>query len=245
MSITLSSRDRNTTTSISRSDFQLKLNSPIYASMFSLVGASIPNTIYNVRTGINDTFVVGLTGDASTDYTATLPAGNYTIDDVVAALPTLIGTATGKTHGMAYNDVTLKTTVTGSTGMYVKSTGTLNSCLGFSTTANSATGTSVTASNATNFNEPAYVFVRLMASPGFIPNGVQLPASQNFATFKIYFKADRANVGFYTPEDLLNQEISLQNGVQEFRDFRIQLVYADGTLVDLNGFDWDLTLEYA
>lgn len=95
-------------TSDSNKTFFLK--NPIYSKrpdvklLLALTEFTLPNSIYNVRTGVNDKFIFTL--DNGSPVTITVPEGNYSATRFCSDVSTLLGS--GKT--LSYNSLTNKIT---------------------------------------------------------------------------------------------------------------------------------------
>ena len=62
-------------------------NNPGEGVLVSLLQASIPYSFYNIRAGSNDTIKITVVKDgATTNYTITVPAGNYTVTSLAQKL---------------------------------------------------------------------------------------------------------------------------------------------------------------
>ena len=85
MSLYISSKDRNASSN-SSSDFFVYLPVPVSnIKSIELSELSLPNTIYNIRTGINDSICWDY---LSVSYNFTIPPGLYSISSLLSTIQT-------------------------------------------------------------------------------------------------------------------------------------------------------------
>ncbi len=223
--------------------FQIQDNVPDlgFINGVEFLSFTMPNTIYNIRTGVNDRVVFRR---SATDYSYVIPPGMY---DIVT-LATLIGpgmiVADANNYAATYSSTTGKLTITG-TGAFV---------LNWSTNANAATGawkelgftqadtssaTSQTGTNVVSLERPLSVYVDMVEVPTRLTN-IPTTSTVNRYHFVVNMNQASGNVVFATAQSQYEQKIDFGAKVYFPKQFTIRLKLADGSTVNANGADWEL-----
>ncbi len=216
------------------SDFDIQI--PTFSGSGALVflGASIPNTLYNV-TPANNTVTWARGG---TPYTATLSPGAYGVTQLIIALDGAMKAAdAGTSYQVRYSEVTMKLTISSPMAFSISAgalSGTLWGLIGFKT--DRAAGLEHVADHVIRLDFPEHLYVDL---------GVGIPATMNTM---------QTRASFIVPMRKISQYMEVYNrgtGWDQLQRFRIhsglstlhiRLLRPDGTIADLNGADWTMTL---
>lgn len=202
--------------------------------------ATIANTLYTVRAGVNDTIVVG---DAVPAWsTVTLREGNYNITTFLAELKTQLDSSAIGTFTCAYSELTMKITISCTNNFQLDySLSTAAKLMGL----NSDTSLSTTATMQDTVNltstERLYMTSKSLSAfdnPSYIYNGSSFMNSR--AILSVPIDVDHGDVISYVPESDNSSYRSYQSGVIDEIDIAIQ--DDDGVNVDLNGGTWTLEL---
>ena len=208
-----------------------------------LVHAMIPNNTYNIVTGANDKLDFARGG---TDYSITIPAGGYTITDLLDQIETLMNAADANNYVVSLSTTTFKVTITGTGAFTLEwSTGTnagtnVHTEIGFGDD-DTASATSHTGSYATSLARPRYLYVQLPQYESF-----QVDSAQNYYHFHIPITEDAGNVVVYEPSHPQTLEFSQVQAIQPLLRVKLLQRNRSGTGVDtvnLNGSDWTLVFE--
>jgi hypothetical protein len=233
----IKSSDRNVGTS---SDFTVYLNDQykkiVDLTEVKLVAALIPNTLYNIRTGVNDTITWYHAGVSN--YSATITPGTYTIDSLITALTSAMVAADSNNWTITYSTTSLKATITGSAAfnLTVTSTALSGGVLGFTDFFTSAT--SVTGANAINLLPALNLYVHIYEL------GLTLQSTQTKeqATFQIPIPSGPTSVIQYTAGSYYDQSITYQ-APRKLDSLTVKLRLENGEAANLNGSEWNLTLQ--
>jgi len=236
--ISLTSSDRSNS-SDSVSNFSYRLPNPIRDCIGVAIDCiNFPVTYYTVMTGINDTIVIDV---SSTDYTATLDPGIYTIAELVTEAQTQIRAAytVDNLHAVALDATTQKITISHSSTSFSiewSTTGSAYKLMGFNNSDTSA-ATSHVAPNIFNLTHGNFVHIisnKLTPQNNIIGNNWRntlfiLPLDQDFGTFKTYINQGQ-NFAYTYSSPLNLYEIDLK------------LEFEDGNEIPLNGVDWSISI---
>lgn len=225
------SRDR-TSGSSSNGYFQLKAAHP-NVSKVELVSAMIPNTIYNVQSGINDRMCWFRSG---IDHSFQLTAGAYTVTSLLSALQTGMNGVDANTFVLSYSTTTLKVTVGGASAF----------SLNFATHPNAAAGchrllgfeaidtssaTSHVAPNTPELNQPFMMYIRISGldtqndTTSSDPHTFVVPIAENSGGITIWNSGDFEQcVRFGSPKSIKSFNV----------DFRAR----NESALSLNGAEW-------
>lgn len=243
----LDSRDRQNTRD-SVTDYVVHLTKPMLkVDRVSLKEVCLPWTIYNVSSAKGNhqmTVNEAVTGD----FTVTIPDGWYDVSALCTDLNTLLDVgATDNTYTVTYDANTMKVTITASTENILvygsdssgKTTG-LEQELGFTT----ATSTALTATgtNVPKILSPEYLLLNL----DFVSDNIDTLDANKNATFLLApsINGNSANGGSVvrlTEGETWTQECQHTSRLQHFR---VSLRSEDNNVVDMNGADWHVVLEF-
>jgi hypothetical protein len=160
--IVIDSRDRDTIIYTSNSNYQIDLDEE-YKNILSveLVSIDIPKTQYLINI-TNNLLYFNTDGQ---DYIATVPIGNYTIDELLVALKSSMDTISGSTFTLSKSSLTNKITISISTStfdlQFVDKTNQIGKLLGFIITSNLEDLSTITSPNQYNLNGPTYIILHI------------------------------------------------------------------------------------
>lgn len=207
----------------------------------ALLSAIIPNTIYNIRTGINDQVVWLTNGSVAKNYQ--IPAGFYSITQLLSNIQTGMNAADANTYVLSYSTTTYLVNVSGTlsfTLTFGSSTLSSTSCwreLGF-TQVDTAKATSQTATNVFNLIQPYFLFIKIKE----LGTNVQSTVLGDFSTFTIPCDVNGFNVIDYRTEEYYDQCIYYSSPVTTSQ-LTIQLFLSNQEPANLNGSEWYMNLE--
>lgn len=214
-------------------DFVLKLEGNSLEGDYILQYALIPNTVYTVRSGINDVIYFN---ENSTNKSATITAGFYTETTLPAAVKTALDTASASynTFTVSISSVTKKMTLSASNNFSILGASALCTAgrlIGF--TSNSAAASSATSNNVVNLSEPLSICARIEeASPSFVcDNGA-------YGSFIIPLDAGYGYFKYYKTDDFSQKMVF--NGKKN--KITVKLYDLDGAPINLNGTDFEFGL---
>ena len=122
---------KRTPNSASSSSFEIQLTKPILTpKSVKLKWLIIPNSIYNVRDGINNKLDFTDTGGA---HTITIPAGAYTITTLISQIQSQMTSVGAQTYTLTFNETQLNIKITASSAFSLQfaSAGSCAYILGF------------------------------------------------------------------------------------------------------------------
>lgn len=238
--ITLNSKDRVATTSGTSSDFLVKINNPPKnVSQVCLREVIIPNSIYNINSTNNMLyFEIGFTGVSFMP----VPSGNYTAISLVAKLNEIF-TGFGVAVSVTYNSSNNKYTFTylSLLHLYFGYPNTLSDVLGFNNiNYNNTIDGTITSPKAGSLNSiySLYIIVKELGTPNSNSKNLHY-------TFKISLNANTETIMYQESKIYYDQKVQLTNVVNSnLGDYSVRLVYDDGSLVDLNGLNWEITMDF-
>jgi len=222
----------------------LSLDNGFQGSSLQLKEVWLPNTIYNIRTGINDLFV--FSSQSSGSSTVTITAGAYTVATLIVALQALVNAVQANTLTISQNTTTGKLLFTANNGgnlikllasQWNKST----VALGFGL---SGTDTAVFSSSLSSPFVPQlqpdilYLFVRELTPSSYTTS----KRSQDRPTFLIPVNANTGDIITYKRNGDFDQHIQFESKRVFLNRLSVVLQYPGGEVVDLNGADWHFTL---
>jgi hypothetical protein len=237
----VNSADR-TSSSSSSSDFQINLKPAIFGiKSIKLISAQLPTTFYNIRTGVNDRVCFNR---SSTNYSAQIAAGNYTIAGLLSSIQTAMNALDANSYVCSYSSTTLKVTISGtssfslnwssnpsaSAGMYYE--------LGW-TAADTSSATSQTAPNVFDLSNPKYLYLWIPELPA--RDRIISTNATDKASFIIPISVNGGTIDAYTEASNFVQ-IKDQNGFI-LQSFTVQLYERNNRQITLNGIEWSFILE--
>jgi hypothetical protein len=236
----IDSRDRNYTTHPSSTNFVVDLPEPLRnVSSAMLISAEIPQSHYVFSAARGNTSLT-VTVDATT-YTVTIPDGNYTTTTMAAALKTALDTAFSATFTVTISATTMKCTIATTGTVSVDATAVERYWLGYylgfpwgvvTSGSGSATGTQVV-----SMNPEGYLTIDIWELNGIVATGT---GRRTFA--KVVLQNDSYD---YTTYDSNMTSVEVRPPRAHLDKLTVSLRYHDGTLVDLNGAEWSMTIECA
>lgn len=160
--IVIDSRDRDTLIYTSNSNYQIDLDEE-YKNVLSveLISIDVPKTQYLINENNNLLYF----NSNGFEYTATVPIGNYTIDDLLIALKNSMDTVSSNTFTISNSTLTNKITISIATSTFdlsfVDKTNHMGKLLGFITTSDITGQSSVIGTNQYNLNGPTYIILHI------------------------------------------------------------------------------------
>jgi hypothetical protein len=215
--------------SVSDAEKIFYLNEAVYAPagyriLIGLTNMTLPNAMYNVTSSSNNIVIAGAT------YTIT--AGNYSAEDLATALTTAINSATGGT--VSFNETNSNFTFTFSSGKIINSS-TLERQLGLKGQMPTASVTSYTGTNICDLGGVTNIYVRIR---NLTMNNLDSKGRVNNIIASIVNNTNYGGYIFFVPPEVLYYQVSETN----INHLDIQLTDQEGTVLDLNGADFNITL---
>jgi hypothetical protein len=197
----------------------------------SLQNASIPYSFYSL-TSSDNTFRWGLTGlePMNTYY---VQPGNYNITQLID----IIQTAMGSSYNVSYSTTTSKILITHSSSDFIIYASSINHVLGFSKTTNTtSTGRILYGRDCVNLNQIRALNIEVNF-PTYNVNVAQ-PYNQNIlATIPVYV----APFSIITYQNPNNFRTNLY--INKLEQIQIRIIDNNGLLVDMNGINYQMTLQ--
>lgn len=222
-----------TANSTSSSYFSVPINPPLYSpKSCKLKWISIPNVIYNIRTGVNDQFSF----TNGTPYTLTIPAGAYSDISFCDTLMDLMNGVGTQEYSVVFNEVTMKITISCATAFSLQLSGarTCADVIGFEKT-NTTSQLSFTGTKCATFYIDS-IFMTINEFPSTLFN------NNLVYTFAIPITKNSTQVIQYKDRDYFSQEVQLFGST--ISNIVVQLLHKSGERVDLNGSEWSFMLEF-
>lgn len=245
----VSSADYNSGTSASKYSADFSITQDIHdITGIELLNFHVPNTLYNIRSGVNDRIVFDSVG---TDYYAEVPAGNYTIDELLTALQTQLtsgGNSTDLTWVCSYDDSTMKVTISAASSFTLNwstnanSTALIGKELGYDESSDSSSATSHTGTNVVNLIRLTEFIIEIRGfenlrfqnlGSDILPTGtfyIELEEERGVLTS---ISSDKKSYGhhctFSNPRSLSQLHVTLRDP-------------SDNSVLDFNGADWSMSL---
>jgi len=196
----------------------------------SLQNATIPYSFYSISS-VDNTFSWGLVaGPVNTYY---IEPGNYNITQLID----VIKTAMGASFTITYSPITSKLLITHATTNFIIYAGTFNHIIGFSKTSNTTSVANLLYSrDCVNLNQIRALNIEINF-PTYNVNVAQ-PYNQNIlATIPVYV----APFSIITYQNPNNFRTNLY--VNKLDQIQIRIVDNEGRLVDMNGIQYQMTLQ--
>ncbi len=236
MKVLINSKNRNSAGT--SNSFTINLKERVDCMYAELIDCQLPNTIYNIRSGINDTVV----WNQGADYSFVIPEGRYSIADLISVVQIGMIAADPNTYLITYSASTLKLTITGALpftfNWVTNATNThlSNIELGFSL-ADSSTGTEVSGDQVVQLQNPSKILLQIaeLASPNLTDYGVDF-------TFLFDLNGSTGSLVGYQKGQFYCQRTTLNSGRNFIKTLTCKLVYENGQDVNLNGADWTAVL---
>ena len=244
--IIVDSAKRHISQSKSRTDFIYRMVFPVNfynrgkdkQYFVRIENVNLPISFYAINSTNN---VLNFTDSTDGLLTVTITPGNYTIDELLAELQTVMNAAaTTATFTLTYDEITQKTTFawTGGTTITFEDTSTLFPLLGLREDLESAKSTPFTATDVSYTNTTRYVklFVDNINSNNVYDNdnvqkvAVKLPINEVRNEFQFY-------------DNHRGYKIQLPS-MPSINEMRIKLTDPDNNVIDLNGVDWSFDVVF-
>ena len=238
--LNIRSQDR-TSTSSSSTNFTVLLKTQIAAKRFRLKAVNLPNSIYNVITGVNDIFK--FVDSTSTLQTGQISQGSYDATSLAYQINSIMsGIDTANNIVVSYSPVTFKISITNSLNLIWKTGYAFNSLIGFtlSTDLNFSGGTTTALSQqAVNLNP----YLNMICVIQNLPSNINSCSSYGG---QFLFPLNVSRGSFQIVDSLNDYQQQLELAFPfTFTQMVISLLYDDlSTQVNLNGLDWSMLLEY-
>lgn len=196
----------------------------------SLQNASIPYSFYSV-TSIDNTFTYGIVG--GTVFVYTVEPGNYNITQLV----NVIKAAMGASYTVTYNSITSKIRITHTTNNFIIYASSINHILGFSRTTNTTSvANTLTGRDCVNLNQIRALNIECNY-PTYNVNVAQAYNQNILATIPVYV----APFSIITFQNNNNFRTNLY--VNKLDQIQIRIIDNNGVLVNLNGINYQMTLQ--
>jgi hypothetical protein len=197
----------------------------------TLVSAQIPYSFYSI-TSVDNTFEFGLVG-APSPTVYNVPAGNYTITQIID----LLKSAMGANYNITYSTTTSKLLFTHTTSNFTIYANTFNHAIGFSKTTNTTSqGNILYARDVCNLNQ-----IRALNIECNFPTGnINVAQSNNLnilATIPVYV-APFSIINYQNPNGFKTNLY-----INKLDQIQIRIIDNDGRLIDLNGINYQMLLQ--
>lgn len=197
----------------------------------SLVNAVIPYSFYSINANDNVLYY-GIVG-GTTNYLV-IPPGNYNINQLITSLKTSMG----GTYNVVYNSIINKITITNTSNDFIiYGNGSLNRTIGFSINSNTySSSRSLISTNCINMNQIRAINVEVNL-PTYNINIAQKQNQNILATIPV-------TVAPYSLIDYTNtNNFRVNMFIGKLEQIQIRLFDNNNNLLDLNGLDYQLTLQ--
>jgi hypothetical protein len=239
MFLSINSIDR-TASSVSSNDFQIKIPHDLPdVKTVELVSCIMPNSVYKIRTGVNDK----LDFNDGANKTITVTPGAYSITSLCSNLLTQFNTLSSGFTAVSYDTITMRVTITRSsnfsllfaTGSNIATS--IRKELGFNATNISAT-TTYTGQNIINLYNPlgCYICINEFGMPNRTSAGT-------FYTFHIPMSVNSDGLVVVEKNSFYKQQVDMYNN-KSVSTLTIKLKMADGTDFALNNTNFELVLKF-
>lgn len=234
----INSRNR-TTASASSSDFEIQALQGITGKQFRLVEVDMPNTFYNIRAGVNNSFQLVRAG---TPYNLQITPGFYDINGLLSAIQSAFDLWIPGELLCTYNSETgITRIITSSATNFEINFGTYSSTtmwyeLGF-LPQNYTGDNEYFSTYPPRLSEPmrAYISIEALGSNVMTDRGVR-------ATYVATIDVNSTEIVVQTEADSYEQIVELSQP-QYVSNWRVRLFDGNGSLLDLNGADWQMVLQ--
>lgn len=252
----LDSRDRDYDLYPSSSEFVIELPETLRnVSSSVMVTAELPLSYYVFSAARNNTsLTVTING---VTHTVTIPDGNYTTTTMAAALKTALETAfAGTTVAVSFDAASMRCSIAvdGAT-VAVDTTAAaagkrtewgLGFYLGFPrgvVTSGASGSGSVTGTSVASMNPENYLLIDIEELNGLSQSAMYASGGGGKKTFaKVPLNGDSYQYNFY---DKVATYVEVRPQLTKLDRLRMSVRFHDGSLVDLNGADWSMSIEFA
>ena len=247
--IHIDSRDRDFARDPGSSEFTVLLPEALKnVSSSVLVTAEIPLTYYVFSAARGNTsLLVSFGGVAKT---VTIPDGNYSTTTMAAALKAALDAAFGATFTVTFDPASMKCTIAATGALAVDATATakptewgLGYYLGFAGGVVTSGTNAVTGTRVASMNPENYLLIDIEELNGLSQCALYATGGAGRRTFaKVPLNGDSYQYNYY---DKALTYVELRPQLTKVERLRVSLRYHDGTLVDLNGAEWSMSLEFS
>lgn len=243
------SRDRDFDTWPSSSEFTVqlpeKLNNVVSAT---LVSAELPMSYYVFSAARGNSSLTVVVDAVS--HTVTIPDGNYTTTTMAAALKAALDAAFTMSFTVSFSAATMKCTIAVAGTVSVDTRGVtkrtdwgLAYYLGFPRDALTTGTNAVTGTAVANLNPENYVLIDIQELNGTSQTALYAAGNGGRKTFaKVPLNGDTYQFNFY---DKAVSYVEQRPQLTKVDKLRVSVRFHDGTLVDLNGSEWSMSIEFA
>jgi len=240
--LVINSEDRQNYLTTSSTDFRVNLQNPINQRIvgYGLKSAVIPKTNYNIP-AIRNTFTFF---DGITDHVVTVPAGNYTMTDLINTIQALVNALGPNTFAISYSSITGKVTWSSATSFALNPTldasqGSILYKLGFNPGV-TYSGNIIAAPNVADISGIKSAFIKIKQLSQYIRN-----TTNSMLNFKVDLSCGFGSIVFYADENKYHQYFNIaQDHLTNQGFFDVTLVDAYGVPLNLNGRDWSFVLQF-
>jgi len=238
--IVIDSRDRDTLTYTSNSNYQIDLDEE-YKNVLSveLVSIDIPKTQYLINENNNLLYFAS----NGFSYTATVPIGNYTIDELLVALKSSMDTLSSNTFTITNSALTNKITISIATStfdlQFVDKTNHIGKLLGFITSSDIIGQTSLTAPNQYDLNGPTYIILHINEFENLF--GKKSSVKKGFA--KIPLDATQTEYKYFKNTQDYHVIKEFSPPLAKLAQLNIRFLNYDGEEYDFGGLEHSMVLK--
>lgn len=236
----IASQDRSSGTA---SNFRINLpqGGQMNGTKWKLREVLLPQTMYNIRENVNNSVCIRV---GATNYNLTVPPGGYNITTLMNAIQVRLVAVLGGSWSLIYDSSTMLVTFSNlsatpfilnwatspyaSTGMWKE--------LGF-LKQDSVSVTSTQAYQAPMLIQPFHVYLYINQLPPkiYTSNGRR-------STFIIPITVNSSSLMVFEDSDYFQQKV-ITGTPTTIQQFDVSLTYADGTVIELNGLEWEFIME--
>lgn len=241
--LVINSEDRVNYLTTTTTNFRVNLQNPINQRIvgYGLKSAVIPRSLYNIPV-IRNTFTFF---DGVANYTVTVPAGNYTMTELLTQIQTLLNALGPNTFTLTYSNLSGKTTwATTGPPMIINPTldtsqGSILYKLGFLPGV-AYTGVNITSPNVADITGIKTAFIKIKQLTQYIRN-----TTNSMMNFKVDLDGQFGDIIFYADENKYHQYFNIaQDHLTNQGFYDVTLVDEYGIPIDLNGRDWSFVIQF-
>lgn len=238
----IDSKDRTNYSQTSANNFRVDLGNPVPGRIvaYGLKSVVCPRTLYNIPATRN-TFTFF---DGAGNFTVTVPAGNYTMTELLTEIQTLLNGLSAFVFTLTYSSISGKVTWSTTGPPFIinptldATEGSILYKLGF-VPGQSYTSTNLTAPNVADISGAKTGFIRIKQLTQYVRNSVN--AMYNF---KFDLDGQFGDIIFFTDEGKYHQYfIANKDNISNLGNFDVFLVNEYSEPIELNGRDWNFTLQ--
>lgn len=246
----IDSRDRDYDVYPTASEFSIELPETLKnVSSAVLVSAELPLSYYVFSAARGNTsLTVGLNG---TSRTVTIPDGNYTTSSMTTALQAALNAAFSPgTFTVSISGTTMKCTIAATGALTVDTTAAtkktewgLGYYLGFPRGVVTSGTDSVTGTAVATMNPENYLLLDIEELNGIGQSAMYALGGSGRRSFaKVPLNGDSYQYNYY---DKTLTYVDVRPQLTKLDKLRVSIRFHDGTVVDLNGGEWSMSLEFA